>query len=471
MTTAADVLKIIKEKEVKWIDFRFCDTRGKEQHVTVPSHTVKEELFTEGKMFDGSSIAGWKGINESDMILLPDPTTAVMDPFFDEPTLNLRCDIIEPATMQGYERDPRSLARRAEAYLKSTGIADGALFGPENEFFVFDDVKWKSEMNGCAYKVDSYAGAWNSDKDYGDMNNLGHRPGVKGGYFPVPPVDTLHDIRGEMCNALEEMGLVVEVHHHEVATGGQCEIGVGAGTLVRKADEVLMLKYAIQNVAARYGKTATFMPKPIVGDNGSGMHVHQSLQKDGKALFAGDKYGGLSDTALYYIGGIIKHAKAINAFTNPGTNSYKRLVPGFEAPVMLAYSARNRSASIRIPWVSNPKARRIEVRFPDSLANPYLAFSAMMMAGLDGIQNKIHPGEAADKDLYDLEPEEAKHIPTVCHSLDMALEALDQDREFLKKGGVFTDDVIDAYIALKMQEVTRLRMTTHPIEFDMYYSL
>jgi len=471
MTTPADVLKIIAEKEVKWIDFRFCDTRGKEQHVSVPSHTVKESLFTEGKMFDGSSIAGWKGINESDMILLPDASSAVLDPFFDETTLNLRCDIIEPATMQGYERDPRSLARRAEAYLKATGIADYALFGPENEFFVFDDVKWKSEMNGSFYKVDSYAGAWNSDRSYGEQPNLGHRPGVKGGYFPVPPVDTLHDIRAEMCNALEEMGMVVEVHHHEVATGGQCEIGVGAGTLVRKADEVLMLKYCIQNVAARYGKTATFMPKPIVGDNGSGMHVHQSLQKDGVALFAGDKYGGLSDTALYYIGGIIKHAKAINAFTNPGTNSYKRLVPGFEAPVMLAYSARNRSASIRIPWVANPKARRIEVRFPDSLANPYLAFAAMMMAGLDGIQNKIHPGEAADKDLYDLEPEEAKHIPEVCHSLDMALEHLDKDRAFLKAGGVFTDDVIDAYIKLKMDEVTRFRMSTHPVEFDMYYSL
>jgi glutamine synthetase len=471
MTTPTDVLKLIKEKEVKYVDFRFCDTRGKEQHVTVPSHTVNEGLFTDGKMFDGSSIAGWKGINESDMILMPDSSSAVLDPFFEETTLNLRCDIIEPATMQGYERDPRSLGRRAEAYLKSTGIADRALFGPENEFFVFDDVKWYAGINGCGYTVDSYAGAWNSNKDYGDMKNLGHRPGIKGGYFPVPPVDTLHDIRGEMCNALEEMGLVVEVHHHEVATGGQCEIGVGAGTLVRKADEVLMLKYALQNVGARYGKTVTFMPKPLVGDNGSGMHVHQSLQKDGKALFAGDKYGGLSELALYYIGGIIKHAKAINAFTNPGTNSYKRLVPGFEAPVMLAYSARNRSASIRIPWVSNPKARRIEVRFPDSLANPYLAFSAMMMAGLDGIQNKIHPGEAADKDLYDLEPEEAKLIPEVCHSLDMALEHLDKDRGFLKAGGVFTDDVIDAYIKLKMDEVTRVRMTTHPVELDMYYSL
>ncbi len=471
MTTASDVLKMIKEKEVKYVDFRFCDTRGKEQHVTVPSHQVKESLFIEGKMFDGSSIAGWKGINESDMILMPDPATAILDPFFEDTTLNLRCNIIEPATMQGYERDPRSLGLRAEAYLKSTGIADGALFGPENEFFIFDSVKWHSGMNSTGYTIDSGAGAWNSGVDFSDRPNLGHRPGIKGGYFPVPPVDAFQDIRSAMCNALEEMGLEVEVHHHEVATGGQSEIGVGAGGLVKKADQVLILKYVVQNVAHSYGKTATFMPKPLVGDNGSGMHVHQSLQKDGKALFAGDKYGGLSEMALFYIGGIIKHAKAINAFTNPGTNSYKRLVPGFEAPVMLAYSARNRSASIRIPWVPNPKARRIEVRFPDSTANPYLAFAAMMMAGLDGIQNKIHPGEPADKDLYDLEPEEEKHIPQVCHSLDMALEHLDKDRGFLKAGGVFTDDVIDSYMALKMQEVTRYRMSTHPCEMDMYYSM
>ena len=471
MTTPTDVLNLIKEKEVKYVDFRFCDTRGKEQHVSVPSHQVKASLFTEGKMFDGSSIAGWKGINESDMILMPDPSTAIIDPFFESTTLNLRCNIIEPATMQGYERDPRSLGLRAEAYLKSTGIADGALFGPENEFFIFDSVKSHSAMNSTGYTIDSYTGAWNSNTEFPNQPNLGHRPGVKGGYFPVPPGDAYQDIRSAMCDALEEMGMEVEVHHHEVATGGQCEIGVGCGGLVKKADEVLMLKYVIQNVAAQYGKTATFMPKPLVGDNGSGMHVHQSLQKAGTALFAGDKYGGLSETALYYIGGIIKHAKAINAFTNPGTNSYKRLVPGFEAPVMLAYSARNRSASIRIPWVPNPKARRIEVRFPASLANPYLAFSAMMMAGIDGIQNKIHPGDPADKDLYDLEPEEEKHIPQVCHSLDMALEHLDKDRGFLKAGGVFTDDVIDAYIALKMQEVTRYRMSTHPCEIDMYYSM
>lgn len=468
--TPSDVIKMIQDKEVKWADLRFTDTRGKEQHVTIPARAVDEGLFRDGKMFDGSSIAGWKGINESDMILMPEAATAVLDPFIDDPTVIIRCDIIEPATMQGYERDPRSIAKRAEAYLKSTGIADGAMFGPENEFFIFDNVRWKNEMHTASYEIDSVQGAWNTNSNYPE-GNMGHRPGVKGGYFPVPPVDAYQDIRNAMCVACEELGLVVEVHHHEVATGGQGEIGIGAGGLVAKADQVQILKYAVHNVAHGYGKTATFMPKPLVGDNGSGMHVHQSLQKDGKALFAGDKYGGLSEIALYYIGGIIKHAKAINAFTNASTNSYKRLVPGFEAPVMLAYSARNRSASIRIPWIANPKGRRIEVRFPDSTANPYFAFTAMMMAGLDGIQNKIHPGDPADKDLYDLPPEEAKSIPTVCHSLDMALEALDKDREFLTRGGVFTDDVIDAYIALKMQDVTRIRMSTHPAELDMYYSV
>ncbi|EIJ41522.1 glutamine synthetase, type I [Beggiatoa alba B18LD] len=463
-------LSLIKEHNVKFVDFRFTDTKGKEQHVSVPYHAIKEDVFVDGKMFDGSSISGWKGINESDMILMPDDSTAVIDPFSEEVMLNLRCDIVEPATMQGYERDPRSLGKRAEAYLKSTGIADTALFGPENEFFIFDDIRWKADISGCSYQIDSQEAGWNSEKAYSD-GNFGHRPTVKGGYFPVPPVDSFNDIRATMCLALEEMGLNVEVHHHEVATAGQCEIGVGANTLVKKADEVQILKYVILNVAHNYGKTATFMPKPLVGDNGSGMHVHQSLSKDGVNLFAGDKYAGLSDTALYYIGGIIKHAKALNAFTNASTNSYKRLVPGFEAPVMLAYSARNRSASIRIPFVFSPKARRIEVRFPDSTANPYLAFAAMLMAGLDGIQNKIHPGDAMDKDLYDLPPEEEKTIPKVCHALDMALENLDADRNFLLAGGVFTNDVIDAYIALKMQEVTRLRMTTHPVEFDMYYSL
>jgi glutamine synthetase len=393
-----------------------------------------------------------------------------MDLFTDESTMNLRCDILEPATMEGYNRDPRSVAKRGEEYLKSTGIADTAFFGPEPEFFIFDDVRWSADMSGSMVKIDSEEAAWNTDRVYAD-GNTGHRPGVKGGYFPVPPVDSSHDLRAAMCGAMEEMGVPVEVHHHEVATANQCEIGTRFSTLVQRADWVQIQKYCTWNVAHAYGKTVTFMPKPIVGDNGSGMHVHQSLAKDGKNLFSGDLYGGLSETALFYIGGIIKHARALNAFTNSSTNSYKRLVPGFEAPVMLAYSARNRSASIRIPFVSNPKGRRIEVRFPDPTANPYLAFTAMMMAGLDGIQNKIHPGDAADKDLYDLEPEEAAAIPTVCHSLDQALEALDQDREFLKKGDVFSDDLIDAFIALKMDEVTRFRMTTHPVEFDMYYSL
>ena len=465
-----DVLNMIKEYDVKYVDFRFTDTRGKEQHVSVPSSTVDEGLFEDGKMFDGSSIAGWKGIEASDMILMPDADSAVIDPFFNDTTLILRCDIIEPSDMQGYERDPRSVAKRAEAYLKSTGIADTAFFGPEPEFFVFDDVRWGSDMSGSFCKIDSDEAGWNSEKVF-EEGNIGHRPGVKGGYFPVPPVDSLQDLRSAMCEVLEEMGVPVEVHHHEVATAGQCEIGTQFSTLVKRADWNQILKYAVMNVAHNYGKTVTFMPKPLVGDNGNGMHVHQSLAKDGKNLFAGDLYGGLSELALFYIGGIIKHAKAINAFANASTNSYKRLVPGFEAPVMLAYSARNRSASIRVPWVSSPKARRIEVRFPDSTANPYFAFTAMLMAGLDGIQNKIHPGEAMDKNLYDLPPEEEKKIPQVCSSLDEALAALDADREFLKAGDVFTDDAIDAYIELKMEEVTRLRMTTHPVEFDMYYSL
>jgi glutamine synthetase len=465
-----NVLKMIEENDVKYVDFRFCDTRGKEQHVTFPAHTVDEDLFDEGNMFDGSSVAGWKGINESDMILMPDPSTAVLDPFFDETTLILRCDIIEPNNMQGYERDPRSIARRAETYMTSTGIADTAFFGPENEFFIFDDVRWGEKMGYAFYKVDSEEAGWNSEKDYED-GNIGHRPGIKGGYFPVPPVDSLQDMRSAMCSSLEEMGMTTEVHHHEVATAGQCEIGVKFNTLVKKADEVLELKYVVTQIAHAYGKTATFMPKPLVGDNGSGMHIHQSLAKNGENLFSGDLYGGLSETALYYIGGIIKHAKALNAFANASTNSYKRLVPGFEAPVMLAYSARNRSASIRIPFVNNPKGRRIEVRFGDSTANPYLCFASMLMAGLDGIQNKIHPGEAMDKDLYDLPPEEEKLIPQVAFSFDEALTALDEDREFLTRGGVFTDDVINGYIQLKMEEVTRLRMSTHPIEFDMYYSL
>jgi glutamine synthetase len=466
----SNVMKMIEEKEVKFVDLRFTDTRGKEQHVTLPASVIDDDFFTEGKMFDGSSIAGWKGIQESDMVLMPEAGTAVMDPFSDENQLIIRCDILEPSTMQGYERDPRSLAKRADAYLKSTGIADTAYFGPEPEFFVLDDVRWGADMSGAFYKVDSEEADWNSERVYED-GNIGHRPGIKGGYFPVPPVDSLNDLRSAMCLAMEEMGVAVEVHHHEVATAGQCEIGTKFETLVKRADWNQIMKYAIWNVAHAYGKTATFMPKPLVGDNGNGMHVHQSLGKDGQNVFAGDKYGGLSEAALYYIGGVIKHARALNAFTNASTNSYKRLVPGFEAPTLLAYSARNRSASIRIPHVANPKARRIEVRFPDSTGNPYLSYSAMMMAGLDGILNKIHPGDPMDKDLYDLPPEEEKAIPQVCYSLDQALEALDKDREFLTAGGVFSDDLIDAYIELKMEEVTTLRMTTHPLEFDMYYSL
>jgi glutamine synthetase len=468
--SVAKVTKMMKDSGVKFVDLRFTDTIGKEQHVTMPASQATVDFFKVGKMFDGSSISGWKGINESDMILMPDTTTAVMDIFTDEPTINIRCDILEPSTMQGYDRDPRSIARRAEAYLKSTKIADTAYFGPEPEFFILDDVRWGADMSGSFCKIDSEEASWNSERVFED-GNIGHRPTVKGGYFPVPPVDSLHDLRGAMCLALEEMGVEVEVHHHEVATAGQCEIGTRYNTLVQRADWNQILKYVVMNVAHGYGKTVTFMPKPIVGDNGSGMHVHQSLAKAGKNIFSGNKYGGLSQIALYYIGGIFKHARALNAFTNPSTNSYKRLVPGFEAPVMLAYSARNRSASIRIPYEPNPKGTRVEVRFPDPTANPYLAFSAMMMAGLDGIKNKIDPGGPMDKDLYDLPAEEEKKIPTVCHALDQALDCLDKDRKFLTTGGVFSDDMIDAYIKLKMADVTRLRMTTHPVEYDMYYSL
>ena len=466
----ADVLKLIADNEVKFVDLRFTDTRGKEQHVSIPAHVVDESWFENGHAFDGSSIAGWKGIQASDMMLIADPDTANLDPFMDEPTMIITCDVVEPTDGKGYDRCPRSIAKRAEAYMKSTGIGDTAYFGPEPEFFIFDGVTWHSDMSGTSVKIESEEAAWSSSEKF-EGGNMGHRPGVKGGYFPVPPVDSLQDIRSAMCLALEEMGVPVEVHHHEVATAGQCEIGTKFSTLVKRADWTQILKYVVHNVAHAYGKTATFMPKPIVGDNGSGMHVHQSIWKDGQNLFAGNGYGGLSELALFYIGGIIKHAKALNAITNPGTNSYKRLVPGFEAPVMLAYSAKNRSASIRIPHVTNPKARRIETRFPDPSANPYLAFSALLMAGLDGIQNKIHPGDAMDKNLYDLPPEEEANIPKVCHSLEMALENLDKDRDFLTRGGVFSNDWIDAFITLKTEEVTRFRMTTHPVEFEMYYSL
>ncbi len=461
--------KLNQDSEAKREDLRVTDTKGKEQHVTIPSTEVDTGFFEEGKMFDGSSIEGWKGINESDMILMPDDNASLLDPFTDEVTVIVRCGIVDPITGEGYNRDPRSIGERAIQYLKSTGIGDSVLFGPEPEFFVFDDVKWKADMSGCSYEINSEEAAWSSNNSY-EEGNTGHRPGVKGGYFPVPPVDSLHDLRGAMCNAMEAMGLVIEVHHHEVGTAGQCEIGVGPASLVEKADQIQVFKYCTHNVAHAYGKTATFMPKPIVGDNGSGMHVHQSISKDGNNIFQGDSYAGLSDDALYYIGGIIKHARAVNAFANASTNSYKRLVPGFEAPVMLAYSARNRSASIRIPFVANPKASRIEVRFGDPTGNPYLMFTSMLMAGLDGIANKIHPGEAADKDLYDLPAEEAAQIPTVASSLEQALQALDADREFLKAGGVMDDDMIDGYIDLKMEEVERLNSTTHPVEFDMYYS-
>ena len=467
---SSEVMKLLQDSEAKFVDLRFTDTKGKEQHVTIPASVVDEDLFEDGKMFDGSSIAGWKGINESDMILMPDAGTAVVDPFADIATVNIRCDVIDPSDMQGYDRDPRSIAKRAENYLASTGIGDTAFFGPENEFFLFDSVHWGNEFGHSFYEIDSSEAAWNSSKEYED-GNTGHRPGIKGGYFPVSPVDSQGDVRSMMCLTMADMGLEVEVHHHEVGTAGQGEIGARFNTLVKKADEVQIYKYVVHNVAHAHGLTATFMPKPIVGDNGNGMHVHQSIAKNGENLFVGDLYGGLSETALYYIGGIFKHARALNAFTNASTNSYKRLVPGFEAPVLLAYSARNRSASCRIPYVANPKGRRIEIRFPDSTCNPYLAFSAMLMAGLDGIQNRIHPGDPGDKDLYDLEPEEEQQIPTVAHSFDAALEALDQDRGFLLAGDVFSGDFIDSYIELKMEEVTRLRMATHPVEFDMYYSV
>nr|WP_230659677.1 type I glutamate--ammonia ligase [Psychrobacter sp. I-STPA10] len=464
------LLDLIKESDAKWVDFRFTDTRGKEQHISYPASTVDEDVLEDGKMFDGSSIAGWKGIEASDMILRPDPETAFIDPFFDATTVVVTCDIIEPSTMQGYERDPRSIARRAEEYLKSTGIGDTAYFGPEPEFFVFDDVKWSIDMTGSSSKITAEEAAWSTNEEY-EWGNMAHRPRVKGGYFPVPPIDSSQDLRSVMCERLEDiMGADrVEVHHHEVASC-QSEIGVSFNTMVRKADEVQQLKYVVHNVAHQFGKTATFMPKPIVGDNGSGMHVHMSISKDGQNTFAGDEYAGLSETALYFIGGIIKHARALNAIVNPSTNSYKRLVPHYEAPIKLAYSARNRSASIRIPYVTSPKAVRVEARFPDPTANPYLAFAALLMAGLDGIQNKTHPGDAADKNLYDLPPEEEAQIPTVAENLEVALQALKDDHDFLLKGDVFTKDMLEGYIALKEEEVQRLNVTVHPIEFDMYYS-
>lgn len=463
-----DVLKMMKENEVQFVDFRFTDPKGKWQHTAYMADKVNEGSFEDGIMFDGSSIAGWKSINESDMILMPDAATAFMDPFAAQPTLIIFCDVIEPATGQGYGRDPRTTARRAEAYLSYTNFGDTAYFGPELEFFVFDDVRYKVSGTGNFYELDSEEFPSNTGKHY-DAGNMGHRPGVKGGYFPVQPVDSLSDLRAEMLTVLKQVGITPVLHHHEVAPA-QCELGFDFSTLTTTADNVQKYKYVVHNVAHSYGKSVTFMPKPISGDNGSGMHCHQSIWKSGKPLFAGNGYADLSEMCLYYIGGIIKHAKAINAFTNPSTNSYKRLIPGFEAPVLLAYSSRNRSASIRIPYVASPKGKRIEVRFPDPTANPYYAFAAMLMAGLDGIENKIHPGDAMDKNLYDLPPEELKDVPTVSGSLRDSLSAMSADRAFLKKGDVFTDDQIDAYIELKMAEVYAWEHAPHPIEFQMYYS-
>jgi len=463
-----DVLKILKDEDINFVDLRFTDPRGKWQHLTMTSEFVDDDSFTDGIMFDGSSIAGWKAINESDMSLIPDATTAVMDPFAAQPAMILFCDILEPTTGQPYGRDPRSVAKKAEAYLGTTGIGDTVYFGPEAEFFIFDDVRFNVSMNSCFYEFDSDEGPYVSGKIL-EEGNTGHRPPVKGGYFPVPPVDSGSDLRAEMVTVMKEMGLNMDKHHHEVAPS-QAELGLTYSSLVRSADNLQIYKYVTHMVAHTYGKTATFMPKPVAGDNGSGMHVHQSIWKDGKPTFAGSGYADLSDTALHYIGGIMKHARAINAFTNPSTNSYKRLIPGFEAPVLLAYSARNRSASCRIPFVPSPKGKRVEVRFPDATANPYLAFSAMMMAGLDGIQNKIDPGDAMDKDLYDLPPEELADVPTVCGSLRQAMESLAADTDFLKKGDVFSDDQIGAYMDLKWEEIYNFEHTPHPVEFMMYYS-
>ena len=469
MSDANKVLEMIKENDVKFVDFRFTDPRGKMQHTAQYVTTIDEESLEDGIMFDGSSIAGWKAINESDMILKPDLSTAVMDPFAAQPLMMLFCDIHDPTTGQPYDRDPRSTAKKAIEYLSSTGIADTAFFGPEAEFFVFDDVRFEASQNRCFYEIDSEEGPYNSGKEY-EEGNLGHRPGPKGGYFPVPPIDSGQDLRAEMLTMCGEMGIEIEKHHHEVAPS-QHEMGHKFQEMVKCADQLQLYKYCVHMVAHSYGKTATFMPKPVYADNGSGMHVHQSLFKGGQPVFAGSGYADLSDEALYYIGGILKHARAINAFSNATTNSYKRLVPGYEAPVLLAYSARNRSAACRIPYVTSPKAKRMEIRFPDASGNPYLTFAAMMMAGLDGIQNKIHPGDPMDKDLYDLPPEELSGIPTVCGNLREACDALKADLSFMTKGDVFTEDQIDAYIELKMEEVLRFETMPHPVEFAMYYSV
>ena len=464
-----NVFKLIEDNKVKYVDFRFTDPRGKWQHTAQAVGTIDEDMLTDGIMFDGSSIAGWKDINESDMTLLPDCSSAVMDPFAAQEQLIIFCDVIEPSTGQPYSRDPRSTAKRAQNYLEQTGIGDRAVFGPELEFFVFDDVRFEVSQNQTFYSLNEEEGPYNSGAEL-EGGNIGHRPGPKGGYFPIPPVDSMTDLRAEMLTVMAEMGVTVEKHHHEVAPS-QNELGIKFNELLTMADWVQIYKYCVHNVAHSYGKTATFMPKPVLDDNGSGMHVHQSIWKDGKPTFAGSSYADLSETALFYIGGIIKHAKALNAFTNASTNSYKRLIPGFEAPVLLAYSARNRSASCRIPYTTSPNGKRVEVRFPDPTSNPYFAFAAMLMAGIDGIQNKIHPGDPIDKNLYDLPPEELKDVPTVCHSLREAAESLDADRSFLTQGDVFPDDLIDGYLELKWEEIFNFEHTLHPIEFQMYYSV
>ena len=469
MAEGNKALQMIKEMDVKYVDFRFTDPRGKWQHTAQPADTVDENTFVDGVMFDGSSIAGWRAIEESDMMLLPDAGSAVLDPFAAQATLILFCDVLEPVTGQAYSRDPRSTAKQAEAYLKRSGIGDTAYFGPEAEFFVFDDVRFDVSMHHSFYSIGAEEGPWSSGKKFYE-GNVGQRPPIKGGYFPVPPVDSLSDLRAEMLTQIAEMGVETEKHHHEVAPS-QNELGVRFQTLVKMADYLQIYKYVVHMVAHAYGKTATFMPKPVMGDNASGMHVHQSIWKGDKPLFAGNAYADLSETALYYIGGISQHARAINAFSNPTTNSYKRLVPGFEAPVLLAYSARNRSAGCRIPYAASPEGKRVEVRYPDPSCNPYLTFAAMLMAGIDGIENKIHPGDPIDKNLYDLPPEELKEVPTVCGSLREALETLDQDRDFLKKGDVFSDEQIDGYLELKWEEVHTVEQTPHPVEFSLYYSV
>lgn len=469
--TFDEIKQLIDEHNVQYADLRFTNTKGKEQHITLPIHLITESFFSDGKLFDGSSMPGWCTINKSDMLLMPIDGPVFLDPFFKVPTIIIRCDILDPTTLSGYEKDPRSIARRAENFMRSEGIGDEAFFGPELEFYMFDGIRFKHDMSGCMYQIEDYEAAWNSDKEFTDRPNLGHRPMVQGGYFPVPPVDSSQDIRTQMCDVLKKFDIEPEAHHHEVGTAGQNEIATKYNSLTKKADEVMNYKYVVHNVANLNNKTVTFMPKPMKGEAGSGMHCHMSLSKDGKNLFAGNLYGGLSQEALWFIGGIIKHAKSLNAFTNASTNSYKRLVPHFEAPVLLAYSASNRSAAIRIPHAVNPSTAHIEVRFPDGLCNPYLCFAALTMAGLDGIINRIEPGDPLDKNLYDLPPEELTGIPTVADSLGEALESLKADHEYLLAGGVFTEEAIQSYIELKAKEVSLVRDTPHPAEFSLYYSL